>query len=55
MQDCKPISTPFHVNFKLSSSMSSSSETRKDGDVSSTVCINDEKLNVCHDLYKTSH
>ena len=40
---------------QLSLSMISSSETRKDGDVLSTVCINYEKLNVCHNLYKTKH
>ena len=55
MQDCKPVSTPFPVNFKLSLNMSSSNGPRKDGDVLSTVCINDKKLNVCHDLYKTRH
>ena len=55
MQNCKLVSTPFPVNFKLSLNMSSSNGARKDGDVSSTVCINDKKLNVCHDLYKTRH
>lgn len=29
MQDCMPISTPFHVNFKLSSKMSPSSEAKR--------------------------
>jgi ATP-binding cassette subfamily B (MDR/TAP) protein 1 len=29
MQDCKPISTPFPINFKLSSSMSPSNEAER--------------------------
>ena len=29
MQDCKPISTPLHVNFKLSSSMCPSNEAKR--------------------------
>ncbi|KAE8733040.1 Detected protein of unknown function [Hibiscus syriacus] len=55
MQDCKPISTPLPINFKLSSSMSPSSEKREDGDVSSTTCISSGKFDVRYDMHKTRH
>ena len=41
MQDCKPISTPLPVNFKLSSSMSRSNEVERmemSRDVSTMIC-----------------
>ncbi|KAE8691645.1 hypothetical protein F3Y22_tig00110888pilonHSYRG00123 [Hibiscus syriacus] len=53
-QDCKPISTPLPINFKLSSSISPSSE-EDDGGVSSTVCIGSGKFNVRYDMHKTRH
>ncbi|KAE8665938.1 hypothetical protein F3Y22_tig00112523pilonHSYRG00165 [Hibiscus syriacus] len=55
MQDCKPISTPLPINFKLSSSMSPSSEKERMKIVSSTVCISSGKFNVRYDMHKTRH
>jgi hypothetical protein len=55
MQDCKPISTPLPVNFKLSSSMSPSNEAERMEMSRVTVRISSGKFNVCHDMYKTRH
>ena len=50
MQDCKSISTPLPVNFKLSSSMCPNNIFERK-DISSTVCISSRKFDVQYDMY----